>query len=310
MASQASDIDVEAETDRLYQLPLEAFVEARNALAARLKSIGDKEGAARVKALVRPSVPAWAANQVYWRARAEFDALVASVERLRNAQLPGAVGGAALREAMKARRDAQGLVLRSAVSLLTDAGHGTTPGALLRVSNTLEALAAEGARSSGVLPGRLVQDREPPGFDSFAAIAGADLSTPSPRPRAAPTAQAQHKAVAPERPVEAKPTEREDAAERLRAALAESEKRLDGALREAREADGALSVAEKRAEAARGELEEARRRFERAHERAAVTAEEEGVAQRNAQRLAAFRDAAEAERDAALLALRAVEQDR
>lgn len=71
-----SGIDVETEIDRLYQLSLAEFVAARNALAARLKSGGDKDNAARVRALARPNVPAWAANRAYWTARREFDALI------------------------------------------------------------------------------------------------------------------------------------------------------------------------------------------------------------------------------------------
>ncbi len=305
MAADSAHIDVEAEIDRLYQVPLTAFVEARNALAARLKASGSKDGAARVKALARPNQPAWAANQVYWTARGEFDALVASVVRLQSAQLAGAAGGAALKDAMKNRREATDAVMRRASALLTAAGHGTNPGTLLKVSNTLEALAAQAARPSEVRLGRLVEDLEPPGFDAFAAIVAS--GPPTPRPSAGPTASDQPLGAEPEPPVVNLEAERAEAEGRLQVALADAEKRLDQARREAREAAGALSVAQKRAEAAQAELQEARRRLERAEERASLTAEDETSARQKAEQAIAARESAESERDAALGALRAIE---
>jgi colicin import membrane protein len=113
--------------------------------------------------------------------------------------------------------------------------------------------------------------------------------------------------VEPEPQVQSLEGERAEAGERLRVALADAEKRLEQARREFREASGALSVAEKRAEAAKAELQEASRRLERAEERAALTAEDETSARQKAEQAAAARESAEAERDASLRALRAVE---
>src|SRR5579872_3059426 len=66
---------LEAEIDRLYQLPLDEFTEARNAVA---KDAGGEAG--RVRALGKPSVPAWIVNQLYWRDRPTWDALIAAAE--------------------------------------------------------------------------------------------------------------------------------------------------------------------------------------------------------------------------------------
>ncbi len=307
MTTESSDSETEAETAGLYALPLPAFVEARNALSSRLRSRGDKDGAARVKALARPNLPAWAANQVYWKARAEFDAFVAAVERLQQAQLAGGLAGNALRESMKARREAHGVVLQRAQQLLAEGGHAANPDTLRRVSNTIEALAAAHAHPGPARPGRLAQDLEPPGFDAFAAVAEAQTESPG------PTVEKEA------RPPARQPSTNDEAAraregraalrDQRTAELAESEKRLEAARRASREAAGALSVAEKRAEAARGELTEATRRFERAQERAGVTAEEESEARKEAAARGAARELAEAERDAALSALKAAEQD-
>src|ERR671929_31286 len=50
--------------DDLYGLPLDAFVPERDALAKRLRADNRREDAAAVRALRKPSVAAWAANQV------------------------------------------------------------------------------------------------------------------------------------------------------------------------------------------------------------------------------------------------------
>jgi hypothetical protein len=309
MTDQPMELDLEAETDRLYQLPLDQFVEARNALARRVKAGGHKEEAARVKALARPVASAWAANQVYWTARREFDALVASAERLRSAQLQGALGGPALREATKSRREAHERALGTAASLLASAGHGSSAATLLRVSKTLEALAAARGEPTGARAGRLVEDLEPPGFEALAALALDDAGAPPPKevgspPRAPDSGPGPSAGAVFVPAVEPELDLRAGEVQRLEEALATSEQRLERARRDSREAAGALSVAAKRAEAARVELVEATRRLERAQERAASTARDEAAARTLADGSATSRDDAEAERDAALRALR------
>src|SRR5579862_9733037 len=69
---------VDDEIGQLYQRPLAEFTPARNALA---KQAG--KDAPRVRALPKPSVPAWAVNQLYWRDRHAWDALVAAAENAR-----------------------------------------------------------------------------------------------------------------------------------------------------------------------------------------------------------------------------------
>src|ERR1041384_7509750 len=72
---------LDAEIDRLYQLPLDEFTAARNALA---KQAG-KEGAS-VRTLAKPSIAAWAVNQLHWRDRATWNGLIEAAENARRAQ--------------------------------------------------------------------------------------------------------------------------------------------------------------------------------------------------------------------------------
>jgi len=54
--------ELERRIDDLYGLPLERFTPERDALAKELAAGGDRAGAARVKALRKPVVAAWAVN--------------------------------------------------------------------------------------------------------------------------------------------------------------------------------------------------------------------------------------------------------
>ena len=83
--------ELEADVDALFRLPVAEFTVARNALAAELKKSGRGEDAARVKALAKPSISAWAVNQLYWDHREEFDQLIALGERIHQAQKSGNV---------------------------------------------------------------------------------------------------------------------------------------------------------------------------------------------------------------------------
>src|SRR5687768_15461476 len=80
------EADLEAETDSLFQGSLTEFTAARNALAMRLKKEGRAADAERVKALAKPSAPAWAVNQLFWENPKAFDRLIAVGERVRKAQ--------------------------------------------------------------------------------------------------------------------------------------------------------------------------------------------------------------------------------
>jgi len=104
---RAGPDELEAAIDRLYQLPVAEFTDARNALAAELKARGDKDAANRVKGLGKPTAVAWAVNQVYWSDRARFDALVTALAEVAAAQREGlgGAGAAALRDATRRKAE-------------------------------------------------------------------------------------------------------------------------------------------------------------------------------------------------------------
>ena len=60
----ATQVDVQVAVAGLYRLPLAEFVPARDQLARQLRAAGDREAARQVASLRRPSISAWAANQL------------------------------------------------------------------------------------------------------------------------------------------------------------------------------------------------------------------------------------------------------
>ena len=75
----------------LFQAPLEQFVPVRKQLSTELKAAGDKEGAARLLKLKRPTLSVWAVNQLWWRERDSFEALLANARRMSAGDLTGSV---------------------------------------------------------------------------------------------------------------------------------------------------------------------------------------------------------------------------
>src|SRR5688572_27749619 len=148
--------------DALFSLPLAEFTAARNALARELKQSHREGDAATVKALTKPSVSAWAVNQLYWKHRRAFDALLDAGARLGKAHAAQLAGKTAdLRTAVTARREALAHLLQLADELLKDGGHGSTPETMRRIQTTLETLSTSSTTSEAHRLGRLTEDIGP-----------------------------------------------------------------------------------------------------------------------------------------------------
>lgn len=155
--------------DDLFRLARTDFTSARNALERRLRH-HDPDAAARIKALRRPSVSAWAVNQLWWRERGLFAALLAAGEDLRGAQLRGAPG--AQQQALsQARRNCLTQLTAAAQRQLAATGHPATTATLRKVTTTLEACAAYGTQLPEHARGHLCEDLAPPGFERLADFA-------------------------------------------------------------------------------------------------------------------------------------------
>src|SRR5262245_3646551 len=126
----------DADLNHLYQLPLEEFTAARNALA---KSAG--KDAAAVRALTKPPLAAWAVNRLYGQDRRSWDALIESAENLRRANKAVLAGRAGdVRAAGQVHDEAVQDALKATLSLLSGAGHPVTDATKQSILTTLRAL--------------------------------------------------------------------------------------------------------------------------------------------------------------------------
>jgi hypothetical protein len=292
---------LENDVDALFKLPLAEFIGARNTLAARLKQDGRADNANFVKALAKPSISAWAVNQLYWKHREAFDSLLAAAQRFRQAQRSGLARKVAdVRGSLDARREALSHLSDLATSLLHDAGHNPTPDTVRRITTTLEAISAYASLSGGPTPGRLAQDVDPPGFESLASLIPG--TTEGTREPTGVTAAQRLGAAATNTRQKASPTRDVRQLEATRQArIAAARVSLQAAKRslvDARARAQRLEAAQKKAYAEAKEAEKQRRDAEERFKQASAASEE--VAQRARSIANEGREAAKAVEDAKL----------
>ena len=291
----------QGEVDRLFQLALSEFTPARNALATTLKKPGHTDEAERVKALSKPPLSAWVANQLYWRDRLAFDRLLAAGNQFRTAQAAQLAGKSTdLRAPLDARRDALSDMTKRAADILRESGHPASPETMRRIMTTLEALATYGGQTAAAPAGRLTSDVDPPGFEALAALVprgGASARHNGAPPRVIPFSQPKTETSATQSGSAEEKTRRRDAEHRQKQAAAR--KTLLDAERDVKEAKRAAEQARaamKKAAANAKEMDSAKAALETRFEKASAEAE---AARQEARRVASqAEEAAQAVDDA------------
>ena len=240
---------MEDELDRLFGLPLAEFTAARNELARRLKAEGRSDEAAEVRALSKPSVPAWTINQLSRLEEGAVGDLLDAGDGLRKAQervLKQGGTAEALRDAAATQRDAVQRLTRRARDLLEEADRPASAAVVERVARTLQAASVDEDGRRLLKAGRLTQELEPTGFE---ALGGLQVEARPRRPRASARDELARRRL-----------EKEER-RRQRRELQERARALDRAAREAERAadraEAAAANARRRAEQLRAEADEA-----------------------------------------------------
>jgi len=244
---------VERAAAELYGLPPGEFTRARDERAKALRADGDREAADAVKRLRRPTVAAWAVNQLARGRREDVDALLAAGERLRAAQeeLLGGGDRSAFQEAAAEERELVARLSADAATLASEAGE-RGGGLYEKVAETLHAAALDVEAAEELRRGRLVREREAIG--GFGE-GGAPLPSPS-APRASKA-----------------PKKGPSSAAKPRSDQSEKRQRLNAARTDERHARRELEAAERALEHARERAEAAEQHAREAAERAKATAE-------------------------------------
>ena len=270
----ADDVDLDRALDELFTTPPEDFVAARNGLAKALKAAGQKDDAAEVTALRKPTRLVWAVDQLALTDDPTLAPLLEAAEAVREG------GGDDLREAIGDLREAVNAAASAAAGRLE-----TRPTDRADLAAALLAVVADEDATDDLTRGRLL---EVPAPDAF----GLGLAAPAPRaaPKKAP-AKTKKAAASSDRPPD-------------QLAIRRATKRQKEAAKEADAASRALARAEKTADAEDDALEEADEETARAT--TAVSEAETALAQAKADLDRAEEAAAQAvdtrDRAAALLA--------
>jgi hypothetical protein len=263
MDSQLGDV-----ADRLYRLPPEEFVAAREDEVKRLRREEQRELAAQVHGLRRPNKAAWLVNLLALEAPERLDTLVELGERMRRAQAN--LSGPELRDLTQQRRRLVNALVAEALERAEGAG-SPAPAAAEEASATFAAAVADPEAAEAVRSGRLLSGLAYSGFgpaprpDLALVPTGPRARRPAPKP--APTrkaAEAARKAYA-EAEEGVAAVRAEHAAARQAEADAKAEvDRLVAELGDAREA---LTLAGRQARRVRADLSAAERRLAAARRR-------------------------------------------
>ena len=239
--------DSQQSLQALYTAPLASFVTERSRLAAELRTAGKGDAGKELARRRRPTVSAWAVNQLYWHEREAFDALFAAAARLRKGDLKET---GAYREALRELH-------RRAAEILRKSPHTPTDTTMRRVTGTLAAVAAAGSFDPDP-PGALTADREPPGFEAVDAVPTTEPAKSRGSEPERTAAQSEERARE-QAEAKARQTERQ----RLVAALREAQAVVRDRERAAALLEKELHAAEKAVENARGVVRDLERGLEK-----------------------------------------------
>lgn len=278
--------------DALYGLPPEEFTAARTAAVKAARAGGDRDLAARLQALRRPTVVGWLANQLVRTHPDQMTEMVALGGRLREAT------SALDRDAMRAlASDQQRLVralVRQAFAVAAAAGRRVGDDAQRELEETLHAALADPDAATQLMGGRLVDGLQHSGFPllsgpaaAAAAIRPADASAREGRREDGP-------ATRPAAPPASRTPDDSGAAE---AQLREARAALSRARSEEQTADEARAAAAASADTARAAVDDAASQLARLREEVRAVTALLATAERDSGAAAAALE--RAERDAA-----------
>jgi hypothetical protein len=242
-------VELTSVAQELYGRTPQEFTEARDARVSEARQAGDKDLAASLKKLRKPSVGAWLANMLVRQRAADIDHLIGLGEDLRSSSR---LDGEQIRRASKEKQDAVAKLLRSAQSIANRTEQPVSQAATLDLEATLDAAFGDPGAAASLREGCLT-----------AALNYSGLGFTSDMPTGS---------VRGARSSESSNTEGKSASA---VAIGQAKSALDLTARTAEEADAELATAQRAVAAAETDLKRLRaaaavaeRRATKAHEKA------------------------------------------
>lgn len=155
-------VDVDQVADELYALTPEQFTPARNARAKEAKAAGDKEAAARIAGLRKPTAVAWLANSLARQRPDEIGPLLELGEALREAS--ATLSGPELRELSRQRHRLVYALVQEAKAVAAESGRRVTDDVARKLEETLTAALANADDGELLRQARLTDGLVPGGF--------------------------------------------------------------------------------------------------------------------------------------------------
>lgn len=267
-------MDLDTVTAELYAASLDDFMPQRTALSKQAKADGDKDLAATIAKLRKPSVSAWAINMLVRDSPREVDQLLELGAAFRQAQ--DDLDGAELRGLTRQRQALIGAVVESAREVASDHGRPISEAMSAEIEQTFRAAMADAEAAEAVRGGALTTAISATGLGSLKISDVAATTRPILELVRKPAAK-RGAAPKPDPKADAEREEREEQARLAKIAaeqLAEAERAADIAADRLKAADDALQDANARRDEARSALAELKRQIARA-EQDLATAEDE-----------------------------------
>jgi hypothetical protein len=165
-----SVVDVESVAEELYGLPVEEFTAARDEQAAAARQAGDRDRAAAIKKLSRPTTAAWLANLLVRERTQQIEELLELGAAMREAQ--SELAADQMRALATQRRQIVSALGREAASLANDRGNRVSRAIREEMEGTLEAALADPDAGEALRSGRLTTSLRYTGLGSV-DVAGA-----------------------------------------------------------------------------------------------------------------------------------------
>jgi hypothetical protein len=283
MAREADELEKAA--DELYGLPPAEFTKARDELAKRLREDGHRDVAREVKSLRRPTLAAWALNQLVRHRRKDVERLLAAGRELREAQEELVASGdrSGFQRAAAEERRLVAELAGDAASLAGEAGVGSTQGLEEKLLATLHAAALDEDTAAELEAGRVVRERQ--AVAGFGGMPGGQVEAP-PKRTAKPKAPRKDDAADRKRQKEEDAERREElsaarvAERRARRELEAAEKARERAAGRVGKAEERVAEASRQLDEARGELDEAEAQEQGARDAHAAAADAAAAAEK------------------------------
>jgi len=168
-------LDLRTARERLFAVPLDSFVETRAELVAELTQQGQKDDSKKLKGIRRPTLSAWATNQIVRCAPDDVSTFFEASDELRRVQhamLHGQSERAAYQTAAEAFRTATTMLGATIRRTLDAGGRNIEPPLVERILSNFRVATVSGERRAELLSGQLENDVTA-GDDDLAGVLGA-----------------------------------------------------------------------------------------------------------------------------------------